>query len=414
MSLNFIEVTPCAAANATLHEGAVNFAVRCGFDGVRADIRFNTYGTDPDDYTANRTSFAALLNAIAPTDLKAVFTLYPTVTQNAAWTTKQGGSESLITQRPSGNALDDVAAGWQSMVNYARTIITDESRIAYQIANECGIGGAGGPNDAGNGLKSELTGLGHEGVWDNNAFWDSADAATAWSNASLTGSAANIKGIHEILDYLLANVDFYGHFLWGPALEDEAEFTVQTGSSGILRTGHTWYSAVDGFTFNVYGGINDAGTLANYWRLSPQKFGELVLFHAQRSANYFRTASVSAGKPLMVTETGASKGLIGQATKGRLNSTFQLGRYRRAALEACRILDIYGVSVYGGRSDAAGTDSNQAGNYFGMESGGNWNYGALELAAANGVILSTASSPPGTAASWVGISGEASPPTAYA
>lgn len=413
-TLRYVEVTPCSAGNAALHAGAVNFARQCGFHGIRADIRFNTYGTDPDDYTANRTSLTNLLTSIQGTGLKVVFTLYPTVTQNAAWLTKQNAApQPLIAQRIGTNGWDELAAGWQDIVNFIRGYL-DEDDVAFQIGNELGIGGAGGANDAGGTLVTNLAAYGLSGVWDNDATWDSAAAANAWTDTGLAGSAANMRGIHEILDYLMANVNFYNHFLWGPAFEDEADLSVQSGANGIFRAGHTWYNAMDGFTLNAYGGLFTHGTISAWQHLEPHRFGMLVLKHALSALSYYATATPSTGKPLMVTETGCSRSLIGQATNGRPDSSYWLGRYRRAAYEACLSLGVHGVSTYGARSDAAGTDVGQAGNYFGMESGGNWNHGALELAAANGVALSIGSAPPGTSASWVGVSGEATPPASYA
>lgn len=408
--LEFCEATPCSNANATLHAGAVNFAKRTRFDGVRFDARFNTYGADPDNFTTSRTSIQALLRALEGTSLKAFIVLYPVVTQNAAWLTKQGGSV-LITQRIGSNALDEMLAGHQNLIDFAHTFDVD---IQWGLANEMNIGGAGSPDDAGAALKSSLITFGAEGVWDDTAFWASSTAADAWADAGLAGNPFDNgrMGCHELLDAMAAQLDFGGRSLWGPALEDEASFSVQTGATGIFRPGHTWYHAVDGFTFNSYGGHSRLGASVGAWqRLSVEDYKQLCRAHGAAVVDFYRNDPISAGKPIMCTECGASRSLVGLKTNGRPDSTELLGQYRAAALEALEGLGLYGASNFGARSEGAGTDAGQANNWYSVQANGDWTYSAAVLAARHGVQLSVSEPPPGTSSSWVGVSGEPVPAT---
>lgn len=438
----YLNVVYATSTYIPYHNDNCAFAAYMGFDGIRFDIAASEFyatlvGGVPQYSTAGVIS---LLTAAAFNNLEVLFVVYPISSPLSSWTDVYG--VPVVGRRPNTEVWAKTLEAQQYMITFVKnywvtTLGQSLTTISIQYGNEVAWGGAGGPlsttggslDAASNGslsYRTTYTGgasttskqdcansslfpapLG-EGTFCTDADWDYM--------ATITGKStyANVRGIHEILDYFVNNLDFGGMRVVGPAFESQisAAWYTKPGDNDVGATfgrelatvknsSYTWHanSQITDWACNIYVGSYAARSRPT----GPDAYAR-DLFSMANDRNR-KMRDTTGRSSVWNTEIGLAENWYRIAAQ--LPSEMERGRYWRAILETMPGIDAYGVCFYRLQNYTVADDAFNGNLDFGVrKANGGWSLGIIPMARYNNqYITNVATHPPfSTFGSYIGAS----------
>lgn len=374
-------------AYASSQQDAADWSAAMGFVDVRVDGSFQdargTYSGSPD-----YTGVDAWCEAFAPLGGLGVVVYYPNKTDTLSWSTAEGGSlcsrywkgafsTAIDTQIDRDNSIRDRFSSRWSLHG------GDASNLVFQVGNEIGIGGAGGPlsTASNNGkydiysdlagtvsspgyLRTQLASAFGEGTVPTDANFDTL--ATSLSRADI----ADLRGYHETMDYIMTQMDWGGHTLIAPAFEHQiSAWKSSSAPLGLIGSNtiasrerstyfngsFSYYTNFSRNAFNIY-----VGDYSSYGSTTPDEYAENL--HQMIVSAYNRlwsdSPSVHKKKKIWVTEIGFSANWLPSSTHAKRGEYWPaiLSRLRRSNVIERAFL--YRLKNYSAGEDAFNVNSN--------------------------------------------------------
>lgn len=430
------------SANAARWGTIVSAVERQRYDGYFLDgLMSDTFGTPWNPPTPPTRTYANILPAIreiAATGKELCVVLYCFAPDTNSWSTVAGGSlcSRLIRPGASNIVLLEVRDGSQDFIDavVAEWLIYGGSlsKLKFQIGRELGIGGGGGPlstasnhgkYDAFSDSAGTVSSPGYfrtqaallfgEG-WHMNAA-DCQDMGDALASGDPTRGAeiAELLGVHDVLEFIVPNLNFYGCQVIGPAYEHQignawgsvsAETNIGASTiadrerQSLYKRGYSWPAYIDSIAFDLY--MGDQSTMPS---LGIRKFGDLLIDMCQEAVSRVRAVSGSDhgahSLPAWLTEVGfAWKWIV---NSGESFDQAARGKYFRTLYDLAPCLPFEVVGLYRWENYSGSEDSTSSSTNFGMcTSAGKASVGIVELENAGGLPTSSSDDPP-DGYSWV-------------
>lgn len=408
MGRNFINALTARPSETSQMNQTAKTPPALGFRGVRIDVSFESIFVAPTDTG----DFSGFDNAITQYVNRGIehfwITLspFPSVS-NAGWTALIGTYASAARPAKKRPPAGTGNAGWIAIADQlnlfeVHTAALFESlgipitNLKKQIVQEPAIGLADSPRET-TGTYPALTdaeAAGYTGVWDTDATWD------AIAVASGKAAYADVRGLHEFLEFIYPRIDSNGSIWAMPSIGGEVAASIEVPT--IFRNGYSWWQSIEAANEDYNGG--DLELCAHIYpgdfkrrAVSPERYARFARKKLISIMTAVRAARPStAGLVWNIPEFGATADWIfGILLNTNGEYTEQaLGRFWAAMfryLGAVGGVDVLAIE------ELAKDPTTLSGNYWLIDTPNNTIRGAAKwLALANGVRVDAS----GTHPSW--------------